>query len=90
MTKVTVSVSSKASCFVYINGNLVPRNAAGEGSVDLPAGEHDLFWRLLGAPGSTAKIVVTAGEATLAEIKETKVPQDTGVGTGSRRFKVGG
>lgn len=90
MTTVTVSVSSKASCFVYIDGDLVPRNASGKGTRNLTAGEHDLFWRLLGQPGSTAKIVLMAGEATLVEIKETKVPPDSGVGTGSRRFKVGG
>ncbi|MEO6194973.1 MAG: hypothetical protein ABIS20_18310 [Thermoanaerobaculia bacterium] len=61
----------------------------GKGSIDLEAGKkHTLVWWFAGDEGDAISITGTQGQATVVEVKESKIPKGETEGAGKKKFDL--
>jgi hypothetical protein len=85
--KVTPS-AAVTSYWIAIDKVDVPLNA-GAGRLPLSTGErHTLIWWFEGSTGAKIGIKGTAGQQTVVEVKESKIPDGEHKANGGKRFQL--
>jgi hypothetical protein len=88
MPTLTIKAQSTAQAYWIAVDDQDVEMTNDQGQVQVAAGEHHLFWWIMGVAGNTLAITVDNGPTRVATVKGSKIPAGRSRGGGVKPFQV--